>query len=64
MRPMDVIFVPRVIMELPYIIDIFKRFRHTGAEVISMPDIIIKKAETKEELDGKAFVHWKSWQEA
>ena len=26
--------------------------------------IIIKKMETDEEIKGKAFVHWKSWQEA
>lgn len=26
--------------------------------------IIIKKMETDEEIRGKAFVHWKSWQEA
>lgn len=27
-------------------------------------DIIIKKMETDEEKRGKAYVHWKSWQEA
>ncbi|MBR4461290.1 MAG: GNAT family N-acetyltransferase [Erysipelotrichaceae bacterium] len=27
-------------------------------------DIIIKKAETEEEIKGKAYVHWKSWHEA
>lgn len=26
--------------------------------------IVIKKMETEEEIRGKAFVHWKSWQEA
>ena len=26
--------------------------------------IIIKKMETEEEIRGKAFVHWRSWQEA
>ena len=26
--------------------------------------IIIKKMETEEEIKGKAFVHWKAWQEA
>jgi len=26
--------------------------------------IIIKKMETDEEIKGKAYVHWKSWQEA
>lgn len=26
--------------------------------------IIIKKMETEEEIKGKAYVHWKSWQEA
>ena len=27
-------------------------------------DIVIKKMETDEEKRGKAYVHWKSWQEA
>ena len=27
-------------------------------------DIVIKKMETDEEKKGKAYVHWKSWQEA
>lgn len=27
-------------------------------------NIILKKMETKEETRGKAYVHWKSWQEA
>ena len=27
-------------------------------------DIIIKPMETEEEIRGKAFVHWKSWQES
>ena len=27
-------------------------------------DITIKKMETEEEVRGKAYVHWKSWQEA
>jgi len=27
-------------------------------------DIVIKKMETDEERKGKAYVHWKSWQEA
>ena len=27
-------------------------------------DIVIKKSETKEEIRGKTFVHWKTWHEA
>ena len=27
-------------------------------------DIIIKPMQTEEEIRGKAFVHWKSWQES
>jgi len=27
-------------------------------------DIIIKKMESDAEIKGKAYVHWKSWQEA
>ena len=27
-------------------------------------NIIVKKMETDEEKRGKAYVHWKSWQEA
>lgn len=27
-------------------------------------DIVIKKMETEAEIKGKAYVHWKSWQEA
>ena len=27
-------------------------------------DIVIKKMETDEEIRGKAYVHWKAWQEA
>lgn len=27
-------------------------------------NIVIKKMETEEEIKGKAYVHWKSWQEA
>lgn len=27
-------------------------------------EIVIKKMETEEEIRGKAYVHWKSWQEA
>jgi len=27
-------------------------------------DIIIKKPETEEEINGKAYVHWKAWHEA
>ena len=27
-------------------------------------NIILKKMETEEETRGKAYVHWKSWQEA
>ncbi|MBO4360151.1 MAG: hypothetical protein J5822_04670, partial [Eubacteriaceae bacterium] len=27
-------------------------------------DIVIKKMETDSEVRGKAYVHWKAWQEA
>ena len=27
-------------------------------------EIIIKPMETEDEIRGKAFVHWKSWQES
>lgn len=27
-------------------------------------NIVVKKMETEEEIKGKAFVHWKAWQEA
>ncbi len=27
-------------------------------------NVVIKKMETDDEIRGKAYVHWKSWQEA
>ena len=29
-----------------------------------MSELILKPMETEEEIRGKAFVHWKSWQES
>lgn len=35
-----------------------------GAEEQPIMDIIIKKMESEDEIKGKAYVHWKSWQES
>ena len=31
---------------------------------IMLMNIVIKKMESDDEIKGKAYVHWKSWQEA